>query len=128
MAISNEMGLSVLLPCFQPSLECGFPSVVEDVEEDEGGAGSWRPLLMTVFSVVKLDVVSVAVITLTFGTVGEAGMGRFLVDELSKRLFLVPPKLLFRSIFIRFGSVRLSPSKIGVDSPVFLLRLWLMKS
>ena len=102
-------------------------AVLEDADEEEGGEGSWRPLLMTVFSVVKLDA-SVAVMRLTFGTWGDVEIGRFDIDWLSKRLFLVPPKLLFRSICIRIGSARLSPSRTGVESPVFLVRVWLRKS
>ena len=108
-------------------------AVLEDADEEEGGEGSWRPLLMTVFSVVKLDA-SVAVMRLTFGTLGVIGMGLFLIDELSKRLFLVVsgfidiPKLRVRLICIRIGSGRLSSSNTGVDSPVFLLRVGVRKS
>ena len=131
IAISNEIGRSDRLPFFQPWFDCDFRSRsnwLTDGDEEEGGEGSWRPLLMTVFSVVKLDAVSEALMTLTFGTLGVVGIGLFLIDELSKRLFLVPPKLRFRSICIRIGSGRLSSSKIGVDSPVFLLRVGTRKS
>ena len=83
MASSKETGLSARLLCFHPSPGCA--GIAQDVlgATTEGVGGSWRAVLITVSAVVKLDPVSVAVITFTFGTTGDNGIGLLLNDASS---------------------------------------------
>ena len=82
IAISKETGLSFRFECFHPPPGCGVDVVgVRFI----GGDGSFRPVLITVSPVVKLDppASSDGTITLTFGMVGGTGTGLFRVGDSS---------------------------------------------
>ena len=92
MASSKETGLSARLLCFHASPGCCCIAYDVFGGTSEGVGGSLRVVLMAVSSVVKLDAVSVAVITFTFGTTGDSGIGLLLNEASSCWLVLVLSK------------------------------------